>query len=191
MLSLQKMRGYHSKVKVRGNYPEAAVLVGIMPCREGLSVLLTKRASQLSLHAGESAFPGGKRDPDDKNLLATALREAHEEVGLPKESFEYLFSLDESLTRTNIKMTPFVGLIPANLVFRPNPHEIADIFTVPLTFFCDQSNLQAKELTYRGRPIRSPSFHYGGHDIWGATARTLIDLVNITFDAGIEFSYEL
>lgn len=190
MLSLQKMRGHTSQVKVAGNYTEAAVLVGIMPSIDGPSVLLTKRASHLTLHAGESAFPGGKRDPEDLDLLSTALREAHEEVGLPKASFEFLFSLDESLTRTDIKMTPFVGLIPANLEFRPNPHEIADIFTVPLAYFCDSSNLRAKELTYRGLPIRSPSFHYGGHDIWGATAKTLIDLVNIAFDAQIDFSYQ-
>lgn len=150
-----------------------------------LDVLLTKRASHLKLHAGESAFPGGKRDEEDDSLFATALREAHEEIALEPEHFEWLFTLDQRLTRTDIKVTPFVGLVPVNVSLQPDPGEIAALFTVPLTHFMDAEHIEMIELPYHGRLITSPSFRYGQHHIWGVTALTLIDLVNTVYDAGI------
>lgn len=182
---LLALKGRQSNFTVAGDYPEAAVLVALMEDHGEISVLLTQRAYHLSIHPGESAFPGGKRDEGDASLLCTALREAWEEVALPADRFELLFSLDQRLTRTDIKMTPFVGLIPPGLPLLPNPTEIAQLFTVPLRFFCDRRNLMVSDEIYQGKLQLTPRFRYGDHDVWGVTAMTLIDLVNTAFDAGI------
>lgn len=182
LTALESLRGYRSSVRVTGDYPEAAVLVPLMVDGDDVSVLLTRRASHLSIHAGESAFPGGKRDAGDPSLLATALREAREEIALDPEAFDWLLTLDQHLTRTEIKVSPFVGFVPADVSLAPNPGEIEEIFTVPLSHFTDCRNLGSVELEYRGGWLRSPCFHYGDHAIWGVTARTLMDLVNRAFD---------
>lgn len=185
LAALRSLQGYSSDIRVDGSFPEAAVLVPLMADRDDVSVLLTRRAPHLTIHAGESAFPGGKRDPLDPDLMATALREAQEEVALRADQFEWLFTLDQRLTRTEIKMTPFVGMVPSGIELIPNPGEIDAIFSVPLPYFANQRNLRMIELPYRGGLIRSPCFTYGKHDIWGVTAMTLIDLVNKVFDAGV------
>lgn len=151
-----------------------------------LSVVLTRRAAHLKLHAGEAAFPGGKRDREDRDLLATALREAYEEIDLDPGLFEWLFTLDQRVTRTDIKVTPFVGVIPADATMTPNPGEIEEIYTVPISYFIDPANVSMIELPYHGGLISSPCFRYGRHNIWGVTAMTLIDLVNTAFGADIE-----
>lgn len=188
MDALTALRGYRGQQLSDGGHPEAAVMVPLMAHPQGLSVLLTKRAPHLKLHAGEAAFPGGKRDPEDPDLLYTALREAQEEIDLPPSAFEWLFTLDQRVTRTDIKVTPFVGLVPIDVPVSANPNEIDEVFTVPLTHFMDASNITMVELPYHGSLISSPSFRYGQHTIWGVTAMTLIDLVNTVFDVGIEIS---
>ncbi len=186
MLSaLDALRGRDSTIAVEGDYPEAGVLVPLLQEGDTLSVLLTRRAGHLAIHAGEAAFPGGKREPGDVSLLATALREAQEEVALSPGYFEHLFTLDQRLTRTAIKVTPFVGLIPAGLPLVPEPGEIERIFTAPLAFFADPGNLEVVEVDYRGSLLRTARYHYGDQEVWGVTAMTLVDLVNTAFDAGL------
>ena len=185
LLGLLALKGKRSTVTVPGEHPEAAVLVAILERRGELAVLLTRRARHLTLHAGESAFPGGKRDRDDPDLLTTALREAEEEVALPPEQFELLCTLDQHVTRSGICVTPFVGLIPPDLPLVPNPDEVEQLFTVPLFWLCDPCNLESFEAIYLGKSLRVPRFHYGEFEIIGVTAMALVDLVNLAFGAGL------
>lgn len=189
--ALLNLKGYTGLRVPDQQYPEAAVMVPLLGTADGLAVVLTRRAAHLKLHAGEAAFPGGKRDPEDRDLLATALREAQEEIDLAPDLFTWLFTLDQRVTRTDIKVTPFVGLIPSNAPMTPNPDEIEELYTVPVTWFSNPDNLSMIELPYHGGLITSPCFRYGRQTIWGVTAMTLIDLVNTAFAADIELPLQL
>lgn len=183
--ALMALRGFSGSELIGANHPEAAVMVALSEGQEEYSVLLTRRAQHLRLHAGEAAFPGGKRDATDESLLATALREAEEEIALDPGAFELLCTLDQRLTRTDIKVTPFVGLIPEAVVLDPNPNEIDEVYSVPLSHFLKPEHLTMIELPYHGKLVSSPCFHYLHHEIWGVTALTLIDLVEKVFDTRI------
>ncbi|ARN76053.1 NUDIX hydrolase [Oceanicoccus sagamiensis] len=139
---------------IAGDYIEAGVLMAITADAEAADcipeIILTRRAAHLSLHPGEAAFPGGKQDPTDKSLLATALREAHEEVALKPQQVEYLGALDQRITRSGIRVSPFVGIVPADYILTPNQDELDCIYKVPLSFFSDASNVQWIEQEYRG-----------------------------------------
>lgn len=172
-------------------YPEAAVLVAIAVDGDELSVLLTRRAGHLNLHPGEAAFPGGKRDPGDGTLLATALREANEEVGLHAGDFEYLGRLDQHLTRSNIKVAPYVVVLARDVVLVPSLDELDCIYKIPLSFFAKHENMQLDSADYQGIMKRVPRFdvstsEHGDHSIWGVTALIIVDLMNTVFDAGLQ-----
>lgn len=171
-----------------GTFREAAVLVVIAEVDGAQSLVLTRRAAHLNLHPGEAAFPGGKQDPEDASLLATALREANEEVGLQASQFEYLGPLDQHLTRSNITVSAFVGLAVSPLQLRPNLSELDCIYTVPLDFFTERNNMQLHSVEYHGLRRDVPRFQYHHHDhgeqvIWGVTALIIVDLMNTVFDA--------
>ncbi len=176
----------YQPAKIEGEYPEAAVLVPLVDLKNELHLLLTQRASHMSSHAGESAFPGGKKDEADESLLATALREVDEEIGLSHHHVEPIFQLDQRLSKHKLKVTPFVGFANSVDNISINPHEIAQVFYVPLSFFQDEDNIEYREYTLHGNNVRSPCFHYQQHTIWGLTARVVVDLMNVVFDAGLE-----
>jgi 8-oxo-dGTP pyrophosphatase MutT (NUDIX family) len=171
-------------------FRQAAVMVAIAEQQGQDSVLWTRRAAHLNLHPGEAAFPGGKRDPQDASLLATALREADEEVGLQASQFEYLGMLDQHLTRSNITVAPFVGLALPPLRLRANLSELDCIYAVPLDFFAERNNMQLHSVQYHGLRRDVPRFQYrdarhGEQLIWGVTALIIVDLMNTVFDAGL------
>jgi 8-oxo-dGTP pyrophosphatase MutT (NUDIX family) len=166
---------------IDGHYPEAAVLVAITEGGDEPSVIMTQRADHMNLHPGESAFPGGKQDPEDDSLLATALREANEEVGLLASAVDYLGPLDQRLTRTAIRVSPFVGLVDAATPLSPNLDELSSIYRIPLSFLSQPDNLQVLEKEYQGTLWRVPHFEYQGYSVWGVTAMILVDLVNTAF----------
>ena len=157
----------------------AAVLVPLV-LRNELMVLLTLRTAQLSTHSGQVAFPGGKQDPEDVDATATALREAQEEVGLPAEQVEVLGRLPIYETGTAFIVTPVVALVQPDVVLVPNPHEVADVFEVPLRFLLDPANHQRHRLHWQGleREWFSMPYDDAGHEryIWGATAGMLRNL---------------
>ena len=113
---------------------EAAVLVPITRA-ENPELILTLRSQNLSTHGGEVAFPGGRRDPEDADLVSTALREAQEEVGLSPGLVEMVGPLSEVVSRHAIKVTPYVGIVPDYVEYRANADEIDSVFSVPLDFF--------------------------------------------------------
>ena len=166
-------------------FPEAAVLMPITRSDEP-QLVLTLRASGLSTHGGEVAFPGGRRDPEDAALVFTALREAHEEVGLSPGLVEVVGPLSTQVSRHGIKVTPYVGFIPDYVEFKANDGEIAAVFSVPLAFFRDDPREITHRIDYLGYSWYVPSYRYGGFKIWGLTAIMIVELVNLIYDAGIE-----
>jgi 8-oxo-dGTP pyrophosphatase MutT (NUDIX family) len=154
---------------------EAAVLVPLFRIDEELHTVFTKRRDDLRRHPGEVSFPGGRRDPGDADLLATALREAHEEVGLPPESVEILGALQPTPTiATGYAVYPFVGMIAPGFNWTPSEHEVAEV--IELSFPTLRAGYGRRRIVRRGLPIRTDTFLVGDHLIWGATARILSDL---------------
>jgi 8-oxo-dGTP pyrophosphatase MutT (NUDIX family) len=150
----------------------AAVLVPVVK-RPELSLLFTQRTDHLPAHAGQIAFPGGKTDENDASPLATALREAHEEIGLDPSLVEPLGFLDGYRTGTGYRITPVVALIDPGFVLTLNCDEVVDAFEVPLPFLMDARNHQVHVRELGGRERRFYAMPYGDRFIWGATAGIL------------------
>lgn len=165
----------------------ASVLVPLV-MREQPSVLLTQRTSHLKKHAGQISFPGGRSEPSDPDAVATALREAQEEVGLAPERVQVLGSLPTYTTGTGFIVTPVVGLIEPHgqereqLALRADPSEVEDIFEVPLSFLMDPRFHQRRALDLAGTRLEFFAMPWTSHVndkeyfIWGATAAMLRNL---------------
>ncbi|WP_431821791.1 CoA pyrophosphatase [Burkholderia sp. F1] len=160
----------------------AAVLVPLVVREAGLTVLLTQRADHLNDHAGQVSFPGGRREPFDRDATATALREAKEEIGLAGEQVEILGALPDYLTGTGFCVTPVVGLVHPPFTVQADTFEVAEIFEVPLAFLMNPANHQIRIFHWDGGERRFFAMPYprgdGGGDyfIWGATAAMLRNL---------------
>lgn len=148
----------------------AAVLVPLVTHASGLTVLLTQRTDHLHDHAGQIAFPGGRRDEGDDSPVATALREATEEIGLAAAQVEVLGLLPEYRTGTGFAVTPVVGLVTPPLALRPDPFEVAEVFETPLAFLLDPANHQRHSAQIRGQLRHYWAMPFEGRFIWGATA---------------------
>jgi 8-oxo-dGTP pyrophosphatase MutT (NUDIX family) len=154
----------------------AAVLVPVVRRDEALTVLFTRRTPHLQDHAGQISFPGGRAEPDDASLEATALREAQEEIGLAAERVELLGRLPEYVTVTGYRVTPVVGLVAPPLELRPDPFEVAEIFEVPLAFLLDPENHLRNCVIQEGKRRLYYAMPYRHYYIWGATAGMLMNL---------------
>jgi 8-oxo-dGTP pyrophosphatase MutT (NUDIX family) len=154
---------------------EAAVLVPMHGWPDNPGLVFTERRSDLSRHAGEISFPGGRRDKDEE-LLQTALREAEEEIGLSPDDVEVAGALPPIGTFvTNYKVHPFVGLIEAGLPFEPNPSEVESVLIASLDDLV--AGYDRRRLVRRGVPIKTDTYLVSNKLIWGATARILGDLL--------------
>ena len=151
----------------------AAVLIGIV-MRDEPTVLLTQRTAHLSTHSGQIAFPGGKVDSTDRDVVDTALRESEEEVGLAPDRVQVLGTITDYVTGTAFIVTPVVGLIQAEHTLTPNPGEVASVFEVPLAFLMNPAYHRRHALEAEGRRREWFSMPYQDGDeqrfIWGATA---------------------
>lgn len=155
---------------------EAAVLVGLVEREAGDHLLLTRRTDSLRLHAGQIAFPGGRRDRSDPDLVAAALRETEEEVGIPPAQIEPLGFLDPYATITGFRVTPVLARISPVYRLRLQADEVAEAFEVPLTYLLDPANSEQVNAEFRGRMRHYWQIHYGRHRIWGATAAMILNL---------------
>ncbi len=151
----------------------AGVLVPVIETSDGAEVLLTKRSSRLKHHPGQIAFPGGKQDDGDADVTAAALREAEEEVGLPRGHVEVLGTLPTHETVTGFLMTPVIGWIDRDFDIRPEPGEVAEVFRVPLAHVTDAGLFTVQSRRWRGTRRHYYTVPFGPYYIWGATARIL------------------
>lgn len=138
-------------------------------------VLLQVRTATVVHHRGEISFPGGRRDHSDVSLLHTALRETHEEVGVPPHAVEVFGALDDTDTRvSNYRIRPFVGAVPVGFdAFVRAEREVSDLLYVPLPHLLDPANQVWKAVEQDGAVATTPAYQFGEHVIWGATARVL------------------
>lgn len=151
----------------------AGVLIPVQVIDGVAQVILTKRSSHLKHHPGQIAFPGGKQDESDADVVAAALREAREEIGLPSENVRVLGTLPTHETVTSFSMTPVIGLIEKPFEIVPELNEVEEVFHVPLTHVTDLSRFSIQGRRWRGARRRYYTVPFGPYYIWGATARIL------------------
>jgi 8-oxo-dGTP pyrophosphatase MutT (NUDIX family) len=163
-------------VPVPEAYRPAAVLVPLVRREAGITVLLTQRTDDMPSHAGQIAFPGGRRHADDVDAVATALRETEEEVGLARHFVDVIGPVDLYRTGTGYEITPIVGIVAPGFTTRADPREVADVFEVPLAHFLDERNHRIDSRVWQGRERRYYAMPYGERYIWGATAGMLKNL---------------
>jgi len=165
---------------------DAAVLVALVERPAGLSVILTRRSDTLRSHTGQVAFPGGRCDPGE-TPWETALREAHEEIGLDPSLVELAgLSTPYRTAGTGFQIMPVVGFVSPDLMLTPNPDEVAEIFETPFGFLMDPRNLSQQEReTPAGDRRRFYAATWEGQYIWGATAGMLRALYDRLFGASL------
>ena len=152
----------------------AAVLMLIYPGPEGPAILLNHRAEGLEHHAGQVSFPGGRREPQDADLLATARREAREELGLVSEDYEVIRELPPvSIWASGHQVTPFLALAPRRPVLLPDAREVQAVIELPLSVLLDPAAVEQEQRMLLGQQLVVPFYRYGPHKIWGGSARML------------------
>ncbi|RJQ07189.1 MAG: CoA pyrophosphatase [Dehalococcoidia bacterium] len=167
---------------------DAAVLLLLHAIDNVEHVLLQIRTSTVEHHRGEISFPGGRRDRVDDTLLDTALRETHEEIGVPPEMVEVFGALDDTDTRaSNYRVRPYVGAItPGFDAFLHAEREVSALLHVPLPHLLDSVNHVWKPVEQDGVTVASPAYQFGEHVIWGATARVLTQFLGLIAGASVE-----
>jgi len=159
----------------------AAVLVLIHPRNGEPHIIFTERTNHVEHHKGQMSFPGGACDDSDDCHETTALRETWEEIGVEREHVRVIGSLDDMVTISNFRVTPFVGVLEFEgaYPYSINDHEVARIVEVPLSFLLEEGNMELEVRQHQGREVLVPAFSYNGHRIWGATARMLHQLIEL------------
>ncbi len=172
------------KMKAADGFKEAAVLVGLTDSIEKPQLLLTQRSSSMPTHKGEVAFPGGKTEPQDANSVATALREAEEEVGLSSEGVVIIGELDQVISKYGFVVTPVLAVIPEQADLTPDPRELDSLFHVPVNRFFEEPD----DFLRRGSWVM-PSYDYDDYRIWGLTAFVIAEMMNRYWDTSIEVGF--
>ena len=155
---------------------QAAVLIGLREPLDDPGILLTVRADHLRAHAGQISFPGGAVDADDGSVEASALREAHEEVGLQRSQAAVVGFLPDQLVLTGFRITPVVARLAADFTPRPADNEVQEAFLMPLSVLLDQASHVNNRRQIGGLEFEVRDLQYGEHLIWGATAGMLFAL---------------
>jgi 8-oxo-dGTP pyrophosphatase MutT (NUDIX family) len=164
---------------------DAAVLIALT-AEPQPEVILTLRAAHLRSHAGEVAFPGGKRDAGDLSLIDTVLRESQEEIGLDPRCVEIVSPGRQRTSRFGLRVRPFVAIVPPDVVLSPNLAELDEVFRVPLAHFLRRENLRVERVRHEGRELDVAWYPWGERQVWGLTAVMIVDLLNSVFDFGVE-----
>ncbi len=178
----QSLSKLEPKAETEWDATPAAVLILLYQDDGDWNLLFTRRTDSVDTHAGQVSFPGGQIEDSDVSIVATALREAQEEIGVNPEDVETLGQLNPLFTVTQFLVTPVVGVIPWPYPLRTSPTEVARTFGVPIRWLADPSNLELKEREplVPGRSIRVYYFkEFEGETIWGVTARITLNLLQI------------
>jgi 8-oxo-dGTP pyrophosphatase MutT (NUDIX family) len=163
------------------SFTAAAVLIPVFLKNGEPHLLFTKRTSTVRHHKGQISFPGGAMDPGDESLAATALRETHEEIGVKPEDVKLLAELDDMITPTLYRVTPFVGIIPYPYQFEINADETEELIEVPWIHLNDPSHHRVGTKTFANRTYEIHYYDYQHHTIWGVTGhivRGLLEKLN-------------
>ena len=176
----------HDKNFTQHNLPlkASAVLVPIVTRGDALSILLTKRSETLKSHSGQVSFPGGRCDEDDAHAMATALREAEEEINLPHNNVEIIGAMEDYETVTGFNVSPVVGFVDPEFEIKMHVKEVEAVFEVPLEYILDPENHKIERLMWKGAmrhyyafpPVERDKVKY---KIWGATAAMLVRFANL------------
>ena len=172
--------------RLQRHFPEdpvaAAVLVALVDRPEGLSVLLTERASQLAKHAAQISFPGGRLEDSDADIASAALREAQEEIGLDPSRVRVFGYLPDHLVFSGYRVTPVLSLVTPPLALVPNPAEVAAVFEVPVSHVFDAGNHKARLRRVGDEDMLLYDIPWQGQNIWGATAGMLLTFVRMVLE---------
>jgi 8-oxo-dGTP pyrophosphatase MutT (NUDIX family) len=168
--------GSRKEIKTDG-FHRAAVLVPIVRTTDTYELLFTKRTEVVETHKGQISFPGGMVDDHDPDVVHAALREAHEEVGIPVAAVETVGLLDDLPTPRGVIITPVVGIIDTLPELRVNAIEVEEVFRMPLMFFADQSKGRMETREFQGRQREVWYYESGKHTIWGVTAMIIRSLL--------------
>lgn len=163
------------------NPKTAAVLMLLYPKNRTTHLVLIVRNSYEGIHSAQIALPGGKYEADDQNYKNTALRETHEEIGIHPENIEIIREFTQLyIQASNFLVFPFLGISKEEVLFVPNPDEVAQIIELPLANFLDDSLIVTTTLsTSYAKNIAIPAFQIGEHIVWGATAMMLSELKEV------------
>lgn len=151
----------------------AGVMLLIYEKKGEYCILLNKRTNIVDHHKGEISFPGGRMDPEDTTLMETAFRETYEEMGISPKDVTILGELDDVPTNSRYLISTFVGTIPFPYPFKPSKLEVAEILEVPVTVFMNGNYSPIRDRIVNKPVTKFPSYSYGEHVVFGATARIL------------------
>lgn len=164
---------------------KAAVLIAITDSKDP-ELIYTLRSNKVGSHGGEVSFPGGMYEEEDNTLQNTALRESQEETGLDKAKVNILGPIDTVVSRFNISVTPYVGIVPDDIELNDDSDEIEACFRVPLSFLLEDKRHRNDEINRNGDIFFMPAYQYDSYMIWGLTAMITVDFLNIALDAKID-----
>ena len=160
----------------------ACVLIPLIRDRDGWSILFSRRSDQLQAHSGQIAFPGGAVE-EGETLEDAAIREAHEEVGIPGEHVELIGRLDDVITNSGFLVAPFVGVLQERIEYVLQESEVVEVFEVPIEALLDVRNPEVRYVAYRERRYPAYFYRYGAHEIWGLTGRMLKAFLDLVWQA--------
>jgi len=179
-----KITGYSGRPPVE-ELRKAAVLIAVTESKDP-ELIYTLRSNKVGSHGGEVSFPGGMYEDQDDNLENTALRESEEETGLDRNKVSILGPIDTVVSRFNISVTPYVGIVPHDIELNDSSDEIEACFRVPLSFLLRDKRYRNDEINRNGDIFFMPAYEYNSYIIWGLTAMMTVDFLNIALDAGID-----
>ncbi len=178
----RRLAVHHRRIIEDAGRRRSAVLVPLYADGGETFVLFTKRTETVEHHKGQISFPGGAVDSQDPDLLATALRETNEELGIPSDRIRVLGALDDaSVLASGFVITPFVGVIPYPYPITVSPDEISEIVTVPLQAFREPQSLRVEVVERGGDRFNVYFYRFGSNEIWGVTARIMKGMVDLVF----------
>ena len=180
----EKIKSYSGTPPVE-ELRQAAVLIAVTDS-EDPELIYTLRSNKVGSHGGEVSFPGGMFEKEDKDLQNTALRESQEETGLDQSKVNILGPIDTVISRFNISVTPYVGIVPNNIELNNNSDEIEACFRVPLSFLLKDKRHRNDEINRNGDIFFMPAYSFDSYIIWGLTAMITVDFLNIALEAHID-----